>query len=260
MVLDEKIITGEKATQPIRIGTAGWNIPRASAIHFSSEGSHLERYSRILNASEINSSFYRPHKKDTWERWAASVPDGFRFSVKAPRAITHDAGLKCCPEGLTDFLDQVHFLQEKLGAILFQLPPSLEFQESVAYRFLTLLRANYSGDVAWEPRHSSWFEERVDDLLKDFQMARVAADPACVPRAAKPGWLPTLVYFRLHGSPRRYYSNYSEDFLKVLGDELIFLSKTAKVWCIFDNTASGSAISNALELTRHLEDTGINRI
>ncbi len=228
MVLNEKIRTGEKATQPIRIGTAGWNIPRAYGIHFPSEGSHLERYSRILNASEINSSFYRHHKKETWERWAASVPQEFRFSVKAPRTITHDAGLNCPPEVLTAFFEQVYFLQEKLGAILFQLPPSLEFQESVANRFLTLLRANYSGDVAWEPRHSSWFEERVDEVLKDFKIARVAADPACVPIAARPGWVPTLVYFRLHGSPRRYYSSYSEDFLKALADETNLLIENCK--------------------------------
>ena len=76
----------------IRVGCAGWNIPRQSIAHFELEGSHLERYSRTFSCCEINSSFYRAHKYETWERWSASVPQDFRFSVKLPRTITHKGG------------------------------------------------------------------------------------------------------------------------------------------------------------------------
>src|SRR5918993_2432455 len=72
----------------IVIGTAGWSIPRAVAHEFTASGSHLERYARVLNGAEINSSFHRPHARAVYARWAAATPDDFRFSVKLPRTIT----------------------------------------------------------------------------------------------------------------------------------------------------------------------------
>jgi uncharacterized protein YecE (DUF72 family) len=240
--------------QPVRIGTAGWSIPQESTSHFVPQGTHLERYSQALNCSEINSSFYRPHRHGTWERWAESVPAEFRFSVKAPRAITHEARLNCGLDLLSPFLEQISFLGDKLGPVLVQLPPSLEFDETIVRKFLSLLRDNYSGDVVWEPRHGSWFEAPVDELLQEFQIARVAADPACVPTAARPGGFAGIVYFRLHGSPRLYYSEYTQGFLDNLAAQLVDLATQARVWCVFDNTASGFAIQNALELTAKLRD------
>ncbi len=240
--------------QLVRVGCAGWNIPQQVAAHFASRGSHLERYSQGFNCCEINSSFYRPHKKETWERWASSVPAEFRFSVKAPKTITHEARLTCSSEVLSAFLDQIKCLGEKLGPVLIQLPPSLELDHARARLFLSLLRGRFSGDVVWEPRHASWFEDQSNDLLKEFHIARVAADPACVPASGRPGGLATLAYFRLHGSPRRYFSAYSGDYLNVLAAQLASLAAGARVWCVFDNTASGSAAENALELTAKLRE------
>jgi uncharacterized protein YecE (DUF72 family) len=167
----------------VRFGCAGWSIPR-NAAHFACVGSHLDRYAQVFNSCEINSSFYRPHKQETWERWAKSVPAEFRFSVKAPKTITHEAKLNCSSEVLSEFLEQIKFLGDKLGPVLIQVPTSLEFDRTRAGEFLTLLRQNYGGDVVWEPRHKSWFSNRVDDFLKEFHVARVAADPACGPTAA----------------------------------------------------------------------------
>jgi uncharacterized protein YecE (DUF72 family) len=233
---------------PVRIGCAGWNIPRLFDCNFVVRGSHLERYCQVLNCCEINSSFYRLHKKETWVRWARSVPADFRFSVKIPKSITHEAKLACSSDVLSAFLQQIAFLREKLGPVLVQLPPSLQFDDFVASKFLALLRQSYSGDVVWEPRHASWFDDRANDFLTDYQVTRVAADPACVPAAIEPGGVSSLAYFRLHGSPRRYYSSYSAEFLDRLFSKLERLAATARVWCIFDNTASGSATQNALEL------------
>lgn len=238
----------------VRVGCAGWSIPRQAAPHFASGGNHLERYSQELSACEINSSFYRSHKKETWERWARSVPADFRFSVKAPKIITHQAKLNCSSEVVLAFLDQIHCLGEKLGPVLIQLPPSLEFDPARVNKFLWLLRKSYSGDLAWEPRHHSWFEERADALLREYSVARVAADPPCVSDASRPAGLRTLAYFRLHGSPRRYFSSYSESFLNVLAIQLANLVAGARVWCIFDNTAAGTAIQNALELSAKLKN------
>jgi uncharacterized protein YecE (DUF72 family) len=232
----------------IRIGTAGWNIPREAASNFAAEGTHLERYSQLFNCCEINSCFYRAHKQSTWERWADSVPAGFKFSVKAPRIITHEAALDCDLELLSPFLEQTNFLGEKLGPVLIQLPPSLQFEDALIRRFFSLLRERFSGGVACEPRHSSWFSSEVDELMKDYEVARVAADPACVPTAALPGGFAGLVYFRLHGSPHRYYSAYPGEFINAIADQLHGLHSRAEAWCVFDNTASGAAIENALDL------------
>jgi uncharacterized protein YecE (DUF72 family) len=238
--------------RPIRVGCAGWAIPREAARCFDSEGHQLERYARVLNCCEINSTFYRPHKEATWARWRQLVPDGFLFSVKMPRAITHEGALNCNPEALLSFLRQVGTLNEKLGAVLIQLPPGLEFAQARTTAFLSMLRENYSGDVAWEPRHRSWFSDGADTLLGQFGIARVAADPAVVCSASQPGGFTDFTYFRLHGSPRRYYSEYSETFLDTLVSRLAILGRAARTWCIFDNTAAGFATPNALHLMAKL--------
>jgi uncharacterized protein YecE (DUF72 family) len=237
----------------VRIGTAGWNIPRESAEHFPSGGTHLGRYAQVLNCAEINSSFYRPHRTSTWERWRDSVPAGFQFSVKAPRVITHDAELRCEAEPVNDFLSQAQLLGPKLGPVLFQLPPSLQFDRPSVMKFLKMLRQRFTGAAVFEPRHASWFCAPATELLLKFGVARVAADPACVPEAAQPGCVAHLVYFRLHGSPRRYYSSYDEFFLSELAGKIRKLSANADVWCVFDNTASGAAMQNALELRQKLQ-------
>jgi uncharacterized protein YecE (DUF72 family) len=149
----------------VRVGCAGWNIPRSAAEHFASGRSHLQRYSHSLNCCEINSSFYRPHKPSTWERWAESVPTGFRFSVKAPKAITHEASLSCGRDDLSAFLRQIDYLGDKLGPILIQLPPKRWFDPAVAKRFFSSLREQHSGDEVLEPHHSTWFEQSSDDLF-----------------------------------------------------------------------------------------------
>jgi uncharacterized protein YecE (DUF72 family) len=236
------------------IGTAGWNIPPAHASHFEAEGAHLMRYAQKLNCAEINSCFHRAHKEETYRRWAASVPSGFCFAVKAPRTITHEGKLGAdTKEALLRFLRETGALGEKRGPVLLQLPPSLEFHQPRALEFLRMFRRHYEGPAVLEPRHLSWFGDEAGSLLRELRIARVAADPALAPEAAQPAGWPGLVYFRLHGSPRRYYSSYSGQFLSRLAEDLQRLSSRAAVWCIFDNTASGAALGNALELISRME-------
>lgn len=233
----------------IAIGTAGWAIPRQNAEDAPGEGSHLERYGRTFPCAEINSTFYRPSRPSTWERWAASVPERFRFAVKVPKTITHEAGLACTREELQTFLEQARLLGNRLGPILFQLPPKLAFDSGVTRAFLTLLRTLHPGPVTLEPRHASWFSAEPDALLREFEVARAAADPARVPEAASPGGWPKLRYYRLHGSPQTYYSEYTEGWLEALTAEIASQAE-GETWCVFDNTASGAAFGNALELQR----------
>ena len=229
------------------IGTAGWSLPRDAAHAFPGLDSHLERYARILTCAEINSTFYRPPLARTLRRWSASVPASFRFSVKAPKAITHVQSLSCDPGPLESFLGLMRELGERLGPILFQLPPKLAFDEELAESFFDLLRTLHDGPVVCEPRHATWFTPQVSALLAAHRVARVAADPARVPEAALPGGWSGLRYYRLHGSPRTYYTPYSAEYLAQLAPAL-----TPDSWVIFDNTASGAAIHNALELRSSL--------
>lgn len=230
----------------IRIGTAGWSIPAAVADRFPGEGKHLERYARVLSCAEINSSFHRPHRRSTYERWAASVPDDFRFSCKVPKTITHVAKLVDCDALLEQFLEESSGLGAKRSVLLVQLPPSLRFDANVATRFFTLLRDRCDDSIVCEPRHATWFEPKADAMLRTLGIARVAADPPPVEGAELPGGSRRLRYYRWHGSPRRYYSSYDRTALLQLRETL--RTPKSNAWCIFDNTTTGAAAENALEL------------
>jgi uncharacterized protein YecE (DUF72 family) len=236
----------------VRIGTAGWSIPRAAAAKFDAPGTHLERYSRVFRCAEINSSFHRPHATATYAKWRESTPPDFRFSVKLPREITHNLKLRAAREPLVAFLAQTDGLAEKRGPILVQLPPSFAFEAAVVTRFFTLVRTVYSGAVVCEPRHATWFSPSAGSLLERYRISRVAADPPPAPGADVPAGWPGLAYFRLHGSPRTYWSRYNERALETFATAVLNHASAEDVWCVFDNTASGAALENAWELRERL--------
>lgn len=236
-----------------RVGIAGWAIRKDSADEFGTEGTHLERYATTFDAVEINSSFYRPHRRATYERWSASVPSGFRFAVKMPRTITHEHRLAGAEDLLARFLEEVGGLGASLGPLLVQTPPRFAFGAAVVLPFFELLRRRFAGLVACEPRHASWFERDVDERLAELRIARVAADPALVRAAPGPGGDLGLAYFRMHGSPEIYTSRYGNERVLQLADALRACAAQAREsWCIFDNTAVGAAPFDALELIEEL--------
>ncbi|MEP6881462.1 MAG: DUF72 domain-containing protein [Dokdonella sp.] len=236
-------------TPQLRIGCAGWSIPAAYATRFSGEGTHLQRYAGVFNAAEINSSFYRPHRAKTYARWRQSVPEHFRFSVKMPRLISHEMQLQGCQEELIKFLDQVSSLGPSLGCLLLQMPPSFEFDQKIFTRFRDLMRRLHPVPLACEPRHASWFSEGAERVLCDLGVSRVAADPPRCTEAEVPGGDRLIEYTRLHGSPHVYYDAYSNDALANIRKSLTQTSTgTRERWCIFDNTAAGHAIGNALAI------------
>jgi len=226
-----------------RIGCASWSIDRESASNFPLEGSHLERYATVLNAVEINSSFYRPHQPKTYARWAESVPEDFRFSVKLPRTITHDRRLVDIAEPLARFTGEATALGDKLGCVLVQLPPSLKLDLATADDFFQRIKNSFDCMIACEARHATWFADDATELLQRHRISRVIADPP----AGQPGpHIPTAdaVYVRLHGSPKIYYSPYSDEYL----DSVAAYVDGKDAWCIFDNTAAFAALPNALTL------------
>jgi uncharacterized protein YecE (DUF72 family) len=235
-----------------RIGTAGWNIPAEQREAFPSDGSHLERYAARFNAVEINSSFYRPHRRTTYERWSASVGDEFRFSVKLPKSISHARG-DWQEADLDRFADEAAGLGEKLGAILVQFPPSRVCDQAQAETLFSALRTRLPCPLVCEPRHASWFTTSVEQWLDHLRIARVAADPPSAPGSDVPGGSRHLRYHRLHGSPRIYYSRYEAPILDLMRSTLeAEVRSTDPIWCIFDNTATGAAARNALELKARL--------
>ena len=237
------------------IGCAGWGINKDAAAAFPVEGSHLERYAAVFPAVEINSSFYRPHQPQTYARWAACVPDAFRFSVKLPKAITHEAKLVGADDLLDRFAREAGELGPKLGCVLVQLPPGGAFDAQVAADFLRRLRARFSCMLALEGRHPTWFGDAATALLREHGVTRVMADP---PAGQSGPHVPTTnaAYLRLHGTPRIYYSAYPPEFLREIEQRITALAQPcADLWCIFDNTAEGHAVPNALEVLRGVDES-----
>ena len=234
-------------TASLYVGCAGWSLPREHWPAFSDEGTHLQRYASRFNAVEINSSFYRPHLPKTYARWGESVPSGFRFSLKMPKRITHELRLRQCETALEEFLEQCAPFGERLGCLLVQLPPSLSYEPSSASAFFMAVRRCFAGNVVLEPRHASWLA--AEAMLQDLHIGRVAADPPVIdatPTCA--GWQ-GVRYWRLHGSPRIYHSAYGPERLREFARHLDrSVADGIPTWCIFDNTASGHAVADALYL------------
>jgi uncharacterized protein YecE (DUF72 family) len=242
-----KLLAGAKQDLLCYIGCAGWNLPREHWPTFPADSTHLQRYASHLTAVEINSSFYRPHRTQTYLRWSQSVPKPFRFSVKVPKLITHVQRLQGCEQLLDEFLSQCTALGDSLGCLLVQLPPSLAYDEGIATQFLLELRQRYSGPLVLEPRHETWLN--ADALLVEQRVGRVAADPSPITEGGTPGGWPGIQYWRLHGSPRIYHSDYDSDRLQALAQQMQKAAQAGiPTWCIFDNTASGFALGNALTL------------
>jgi len=232
------------------LGTAGWNVPSSCRARIGGEGSHLERYGRALNAVEIDTSFYRPHRRATYERWARVTPDDFRFAVKVSKLITHAPEAQ--PADVDRFVSETAGLGGKLAIFLVQFPPGKTYDEEAARRLFDALQASTSVPLVCEPRHPSWFTDEVDRWLAERRISRVAADPSRAEGAGEPGGWRGLQYLRLHGSPRIYYSAYDASFLRELGARLDVMQATSEVWCIFDNTAHGAALENVLDLRSQL--------
>jgi uncharacterized protein YecE (DUF72 family) len=232
-----------------RVGTAAWGNPPNERLHRPTTLSHLAHYAKSFNFVEINSSFYRSHRRATYERWCEQTPVGFGFSVKLSRSVTHEGALRHYRQELLQFVEEVRGLDEKLRVILVQLPASLPYEAAVATRFFKSLTSQCPSPIACEPRHPSWFSERANANLRTHGITRVAADPERAAGGDLPGGSTRLVYYRLHGSPRVYYSAYSRDFLARIAAQMRGLSsKTKEICCVFDNTARHESWPNARQL------------
>ena len=235
----------------VHVAIAGWSIRKEQSHLFASDGTHLQRYASRFAAVEINSSFYQSHQRETYQRWAKSVPARFRFAVKAPKSLTHEECLEETGEPLARFVHEIGGLGRKLGCVLVQLPPGLAYDPRTVETFFAALRARHRGPIVCEPRHWSWFSGAADDRLEAHGVGRVAADPKCAEDGDQPAASARVAYFRLHGSPVMYHSSYDAEYLDRLAAQLKAFKKIP-AWCIFDNTARGAATVNAIQLLERL--------
>lgn len=237
----------------VTIGIAGWALPKADIGLFppAGAGSNLARYAALFGAVEINSSFYRPHRPETYARWAESVPDGFRFAVKLPRSVTHEKRLQDVAPELDRFAAETGALGGKLGWVLVQTPPSLRFDAAAVRALFEGLRQRFGGPLlACEARHGTWFADEATALLRALSVVRVVADPP----AGEPGpFVATCAdaaYVRLHGSPLIYRSVYEPERLARVAAWL--RAQPGQALVIFDNTMSGTQSGQAVQLREML--------
>jgi uncharacterized protein YecE (DUF72 family) len=162
-----------------------------------------------------------------------------------PRSITHEGHLRGTAAEVSRFYEEICHLRPKLAAVLVQLPPSLEFSAATVRSFFKAVPRLPGIAVTCEPRHVSWFSPAADEALRRVEVSRVAADPARAAGSDVPGGARRFGYFRWHGAPHMYYSEYSDTQLAAFAVHV----KTADAkdaWCIFDNTARYAAWDDAL--------------
>jgi uncharacterized protein YecE (DUF72 family) len=230
----------------IHIGTSGWIYDHWSGVFYPQDcpkSRWLGFYAKHYGTVELNSSFYRLPKPQTFENWREKTPHCFLWAVKANRYITHIKRLKDPEEPLERLFSSVEMLREKLGPILIQLPPTLSFDEKAFGNFCQKLKAKHL--YALEVRHPSWADERAVKILRDNNIAFCISDTA--------GRYPyieedtaTFFYIRLHGSRRLYASEYTEKELQTYAQKIRDWSKDTYLY--FDNDYKGYAIKNAKRL------------
>ena len=233
----------------IHIGTSGWHYDHWLGPFYPPglpKSRFLEFYSERFKAVEINNSFYRLPEKETFLQWQKTVPADFVFAVKASRYITHMKKLKDPEDPVSNFLDKASGLGDKLGPILFQLPPHWKVNLERLATFLQALPAGRR--YVFEFRDSSWFDERVYDLLRQhnagFCMHDMDGQPT--PRVVTS----SLVYVRFHGPGRRYAGKYTPDELRGWADAFSNWAREGRtVHCYFNNDERGYAIEDAREMS-----------
>ncbi|WP_313001741.1 DUF72 domain-containing protein [Chryseobacterium gleum] len=210
----------------------------------------LSLYSKTFNSVEINSTFYRKPTSKTLSKWYDETPDEFRFFIKIPKSVTHQSRLENSKEEIALFCSHIESnLKEKLSGFLYQLPPSFKNSTENTERIINNIDHRFLNVI--EFRHNSWWQKEIFDLLKDHDIIFSGV--------SFPGDLPEdviinhsdILYYRLHGKPILYKSEYSRDFMDKFAEKIRNSGKTAYIF--FNNTWGTAAINNSLYLKNILE-------
>ena len=232
----------------IRIGCSGWAYKHWRGV-FYPEGlpqtRWFARYAEEFDTVEINNSFYRLPKAETFEKWRKQASDDFRYAVKANRFLTQAKKLRDCAEPLERMMSAVSHLGDRLGPILYQLPPGLGLDLRRLEDFLQILPAGVTS--VFEFRSPSWYVSATFELLERFgasfcahdmqgsRTQRIAVGPAA--------------YVRFHGAAGKYWGRYSDETLLSWTDWLVSQANEGRqCWCYFNNDIHGHAIEDARTL------------
>lgn len=226
----------------IHIGTSGWSYVHWKENFYPQKlksTDWLHYYSQNFSTVEVNTTFYHTPKKETVQKWVSEVPKHFKFSVKASQYLTHRKRLHDCEESLQFFYQSIENFEDKIGPILFQLPPSFKINKERLEGFIHLLSNQYS--YTFEFRHPTWFIDEIYNLLTKNQIALCITDlnGQLTPEEITSNF----TYIRLHGPKKAYQGSYGTAQLKKWKDKI--KNYKVSVYCYFDNDEKGYAIQDA---------------
>jgi uncharacterized protein YecE (DUF72 family) len=243
----------------IHIGCSGWNYEHWRGPFYPEDAPPkrwFEYYAEAFDTAEINNTFYQLPAAQTFKAWRAQAPDGFIYSVKANRYLTHMKKLKDAKAPLRRFLDRARLLRERLGPILYQLPPRWRLNMERLESFLDLLPEDLRH--VFEFRDQSWFVDEVFQLLEERGASFCAHDmPGLdIPRLA----LGSLAYVRFHGAKEKYRSGYPEPALRSWSGWMEQQSRSGRdVYVYFNNDAEAHAPHDALRLKEKMRFAGLTK-
>lgn len=236
----------------VYVGCSGFSYKHWAGGVFYPEGvaqrKWLEYYAGRFGTVEMNVTFYRLPKEETFKSWRERTPDDFLFVFKGSRFITHRQGLKGASDSVKRFMDSVSLVGDKLGPVLWQTKPSYQKDLPRLKSFIKVLSGWPGTRYAFEFRHESWFDDEVYGILAEAGMTAVRGDYK--ERLPKPSDEFSFIYVRRHG-PQRYSGSYTTDQLRADAKDIGKWLKAGKdVYVYFNNDIGGHAPKNALELLR----------
>jgi uncharacterized protein YecE (DUF72 family) len=238
----------------IHIGCSGWHYKHWLGDFYpagTKPAEFLSLYLKYFDTVEINNSFYRLPTENALETWRDSVPAHFHFSVKASRFITHNKKLKDGDDSFLLFFDRIKLLKDRLGPILFQLPPNWKYNGERLKEFLMNLPCGH--DYVFEFRNRDWLREEMFDLLRKYHIGFCIHD---MPESLTPEVVTAkLVYIRFHGNGAKYGGGYPDEILEQWAKKIMAWNKDRiKIFVYFNNDIGGFAPRNALTLKDMVND------
>jgi len=239
----------------IFIGTSGYNYNHWRGIFYPQDinsKNFFSFYQNYFQTVEINYTFYHFPKKNTFENWYKNSSSNFNYTLKVPKSITHLKKLNECEDLIKKFIEYSLELKEKLGIILFQMPPSFHFNNENINKIENLIKIlPNSIKFALEFRHKSWFYLNNElNFLEGKNFTVVIVSAPGIP--FKVYNLNTFFYIRLHGKNSWYNYDYSDDELYEIAN-IIYKNINYNFWIYFNNDFNGYAVKNALKLKEILK-------
>jgi len=249
----ERGIKGVRLINNLYIGTSGWHYDHWRHRFYPeklTKAKWLEFYASHFTTVELNNSFYRLPSEAAFTNWRDSSPANFTFAVKVSRFITHIKRLKNTEEAVETFVSRAKILGEKLGPLLYQLPPNMHRNDERLESFLSILPRELKH--VFEFRHQSWLEEEVFETLHKYNIGLCVFDMPSLscPLVATADF----AYIRFHGSTGLYFSCYSDEELADWSKRLASLAANLKaIYIYFNNDAEAFAVRNAITLGGYLQ-------